>query len=104
MNRDQILQFVVSKIVEKVHPHQIYLFGSQAKGTATPDSDVDLVVVADMEGPRTKRSVEISKLFPGRDFSLDVFVFNPDEFERQKKLLSSVSYIAVNEGKMLYER
>ena len=35
MNRDQILQFVVSKIVEKVHPHQIYLFGSQAKGTAT---------------------------------------------------------------------
>lgn len=33
------------QIVERFHPDQIILFGSYANGTATPDSDVDLLVV-----------------------------------------------------------
>lgn len=65
---------------------------------------MDLVVVADMEGPRPPRSSRISRLFPRRDFSLDVFVFNPEEYERQKALIGSVGYLAAREGEVLYER
>ena len=95
---------IVERIVEAVHPHRIYLFGSWAKGTAKKDSDIDLLIVADMEGPRHKRSLSIHRLFPTRDFGMDVFVFKPEEFERQKVLANSISSIVSKEGKILYER
>jgi predicted nucleotidyltransferase len=90
--------------VEAVHPYRVYLFGSQARGTATEDSDIDLLIIADMEGPRHKRSMSINQLFLRRDFGMDVFVFKPDEFERQKVLVNSISYIVSKEGKIVYER
>jgi len=98
------LEHIVKRIVEAVNPHRIYLFGSRARGGATPESDFDIVVVADMEGRRIDRAVEIHRLFGLRDFSLDVFVFKPEEFERQSKLLSSISWNALHEGKVLYDR
>lgn len=104
MNDAQRLEHIVKRIVEAVNPHRIYLFGSRARGEATQESDFDLVVVADMEGPRHKRALAVRRLFPLRDFSLDVFVFKPEEFEAQKKLLSSISYVTAKEGKVLYER
>jgi predicted nucleotidyltransferase len=41
---------MVQRIVNKFHPEKIILFGSQARGTAGPDSDVDLLVVMSLEG------------------------------------------------------
>ncbi len=100
----QTLNKIVRKIVEAVHPYRIYLFGSRAKGTEREDSDIDLFILADMEGSRRKRSICIRKLFPKRDFSIDVLVFRPEEFERQKTLINSISHIVSKEGKVLYER
>jgi len=100
----ELLDSVVQRIVDHVEPRKIYLFGSQARGEASVESDIDLLVVADMPGTRRERSREIRRLFQGRDFSLDVFVFRPEEFERQRNLLSSISYIADKQGKVLYER
>jgi len=104
MDQPELLQSVVHTIVEKVRPHRIYLFGSRARGEATPESDIDLVVVADMAGSRRERNREIRRLFRGRTFGLDVFVLSPDEFERQKRLVSSIGYIADREGVVLHER
>ncbi len=99
-----LLKKITDTIVEKIHPQRIYLFGSQAMGTATPDSDIDLVVVADVPGNRRERNREIRRLFRGRTFGLDVFVLSPDEFDHQKRLISSIGYIAETQGKVLYER
>lgn len=104
MNRQETLDYIVKTIVEKVNPHRIYLFGSQARGDATEESDFDIVVVADMEGPRHIRNREIRFLFPMRPFALDVFVYKPEEFDKQKEYLSSVSHQAATEGKILYDR
>ncbi len=98
------IEDIVDRIVEAIHPYRIYLFGSYAKGTATDDSDIDLLILADIEGPRHKRSLVIHRLFPRRDFGMDIFVFKPDEFERQKALVNSISYIVSKEGKIVYER
>src|SRR6266545_4127425 len=38
---------LVNQIVERFQPARIILFGSHARGTADPDSDVDLLVVMD---------------------------------------------------------
>ena len=95
---------IIDRIVEAVHPHKIYLFGSRARGTEREDSDIDLLIIADIEGPRRKRNLSIRELFPMRDFGMDVFVFKPEEFDRQKNLANSISSIVSKEGKVVYER
>ena len=35
---------MVARIVRRFHPDRVILFGSHARGTAGPDSDVDLLV------------------------------------------------------------
>jgi predicted nucleotidyltransferase len=42
---DALVEKITKKIAEAIHPDKIILFGSRAKGTATEESDVDLVVV-----------------------------------------------------------
>ncbi len=95
---------IVKKIVKAIKPKSIYLFGSYADGTATVDSDLDLLIVADMAGTRRQRNIQVRRLFPHRDFSLDVFVLRPDEFDRQRHLLNSVSNIGAETGRLVYER
>ena len=46
---------MVRRIVERFHPEKIILFGSYARGTAGPDSDVDLLVVLPIEVRNTTR-------------------------------------------------
>ena len=52
---DALLDRMVKAIVDEVAPEQVILFGSRARGDATADSDVDLVVV------------EAAPFGPGRD-------------------------------------
>ena len=40
-----LLNEMVRRIVESVHPQQISLFGSAARGEMGPDSDLDVLVV-----------------------------------------------------------
>jgi len=98
------IEEIVERIVEAVDPYRIYLFGSRARGTARDDSDIDLLIIADMEGPYRERNLAIRRLFPKRNFGMDVFVFKPDEFERQKRVANTLGSIVSKEGKILYER
>ena len=41
----QIIDDLVRRIVEVVHPRRIILFGSAARGDMGPDSDIDILVV-----------------------------------------------------------
>ncbi|HLG20737.1 MAG TPA: nucleotidyltransferase domain-containing protein [Bdellovibrionota bacterium] len=50
----QKVQRMVDRIVERFHPERVILFGSHARGTAGPDSGVDLLVV--IPGIRSKRA------------------------------------------------
>ena len=104
MGANALITKIKQQIIKEIHPFRIYLFGSQAKGTGTKDSDIDLLIIADLEGPRQKRNLTIRRLFPNRSFPLDVFVFTKEEFERQKILTNSISNIVLREGKLLYER
>ncbi len=73
-------------------------FGSYATGSATPDSDVDLVVVLPFRGTDTDKVVEIR----GRvevPFPLDLLVWKPNEANKQDAFTRSV----LREGKVLYE-
>jgi len=51
----------VSRLVDVLHPEQIWVFGSHARGAATEDSDVDLlVVVSTSDLPAHRRDKQLT--------------------------------------------
>ena len=54
-----LIQELVDKIVALYDPARIILFGSRAKGTSVPASDVDLLIVKDTALPRSQRGLEV---------------------------------------------
>lgn len=82
----------------------VLLFGSHARGEAGENSDVDLMVIAESNLPRFKRSRELYKLIKPYPFAMDILVYTPQEVERGKR--SPVSFVstALREGKPLYVR
>src|SRR3989339_1770847 len=95
---------IKEKIANAVLPDKIILFGSYALGTQTIDSDIDLVVIANEKGSQHQKNIKVKRLFPGRDFSLDVFVFTSDEEKKYGMIRGTILNTAITTGKVLYER
>lgn len=92
----------VKRIVEQFRPTKIILFGSCARGSFGADTDVDLLVVMDVEGSKRKRAVEIDLALSDRTFPLDLIVVTPEEFETYRDVVGHILYPVVREGKVLY--
>ncbi len=95
---------MVRRIVEGFQPEKIILFGSHARGTAGPDSDVDLLVVMSVHGSRRRKATEIDLALADRTLPLDLIVVTPAEFERDRDEIGTLIRPAVLEGRLLYER
>ena len=93
---------VRDRITQAMHPEKIYLFGSYADGKATDESDIDVLVVMKSELSPHKRNVAVKRLFPRRSFSLDAFVFTPQEFARYRDIPGTIVYNATHHGRLLY--
>src|SRR5919197_4488873 len=78
---------MVRRIVERFQPDRIILFGSQARGDAGPDSDVDLLVVMPFEGIKWKLEAEIDAAIRDLPLPADVHVATPDEVERRRDIV-----------------
>ena len=94
---------MVRRIVERFHPERIILFGSHACGTAGPHSDVDLLVVMQLQGSKRRRAVEIHGLLAGMGIAKDVIVVTPEEFDAYRDAPGTVIRTAWHEGKILHD-
>jgi predicted nucleotidyltransferase len=83
---------------------QVILFGSYARGEAGEHSDVDLMIIAESDLPRFKRSRELYKLFRPYPFGMDLLVYTPQEVEKGKQSSASFVSTVLQEGKVLYVR
>ena len=95
---------MVKRIAEQFKPERIILFGSYAKGTIGPDSDVDLLVIMNVEGSKKEVAIQIDRALIDRRLPLDLIVATPDDVERYRKLVGNIIRPALQEGKVLYER
>ena len=90
------------QIGAEFHPEKVILFGSYAEGTATSDSDVDLLVIWPFQGRSIDKSVEIRlKLRPL--FPVDLIVRTPEEVRQRIKMGDGFMQDILKEGKVLYE-
>ncbi len=102
---ENLLNYIISKIVSSIHPEKIILFGSYAKGHALPDSDLDLLVINDSPQGNQEVRREIDRILTGRRFGIDVIVRKPSEVaENLKDGNPFYIYHIFKEGKILYER
>lgn len=98
------IEEIKDKIVKTVSPEKIILFGSYATGEATEESDIDLVVIWDSDLNPHKKNLLLSRLFPKRNFSLDIFAFTKKEAEKLKDIAGTILYEAFHHGKVIYAR
>ena len=100
----QVIDEMKNRIVERFNPVKIILFGSFAKDSFGPDSDIDLLVIMDIEGSKRNKAAEIDLLLSERNMPLDVIVVTPEEFVRYRDIVGHIIYPAAHEGRILYER
>ena len=100
----EIIRKMVRRIVRKFKPDQVVLFGSYARGTAGPDSDVDLLVVMPVMGSKTDKLIEIRVALSGMGLSKDIVVATPEDVKKYRDIIGTTLYPAFREGKILYER
>ena len=92
----------------EVNPETVIPFGSQAKGTAGPDSDVDLLVIErepfSPERSRWRESTRLQMALRGFDISTDILLYSQEEFDSWRNSINHVIGRASREGRFLYER
>lgn len=97
------LQEATRRLIERVEPMRIILFGSQARGTADVRSDVDLLIVSPIVGSRRGLMVEMDRTLGGLGFARDIIVLTPEEYERDRHIPGTVARPAWLEGEVLYD-
>ncbi len=97
------IESLADRIVQEFDPEKIILFGSHARDTAGPDSDVDLLVITPFEGKPFWKSVEIINRVDA-PFSLDLIARCPDDTARRYSQGDPLIHDAIDHGRVLYER
>ena len=65
---------------------------------------MDLLVVAESDLPRFKRSRQLYKAFRPYPFGMDLVVYTPEELEKARQSPLSFVSTALREGKTVYVR
>ena len=97
-----ILDELVKRIVDAVQPVRIILFGSAARSTMGPDSDLDILVVVRDGVHRRKTAQAIYKCLRGIGLPKDVVVVTESDVRQFGMNPSLVIYPALNQGKDIY--
>ncbi|MCX7016992.1 MAG: nucleotidyltransferase domain-containing protein [Candidatus Sumerlaeota bacterium] len=97
------LEEMINRLVAAVHPVAIYLFGSQADGTATEDSDIDLmVVVPDGEEPLWQVKHRAWRSMSGIPVPKDLVIEPLSRFRRRGTVYASMECEILESGVLLY--
>ncbi|MDR3689895.1 MAG: nucleotidyltransferase domain-containing protein [Fimbriimonas sp.] len=99
MSDAEVLKIIRDRLSGRIDVKRVILFGSRATGKATPESDYDVLVIADTEIPFIRRQGLALLDLGTRAFSVDLLVYTPEEAERESRMLGSAVYWAEREGK-----
>src|ERR1700722_4862377 len=97
-----ILADIVKRVVEAADPEKIVLFGSAARGTMGPDSDLDLLVIKGGKFNRHRITTAIYRNLSGA-IGVDAVVVTPEEVERYREPHCLVICPALKEGIVVYD-
>lgn len=95
---------IQTRLVQQFQPLKIILFGSQATGRATPESDIDLLVVLPQVVSKRQAAVAMRRSLADLPMGKDIIVATPEDIARRGYIIGTVLHQAISEGKVLYEQ
>ena len=97
-----ILDEIIQRVVAVAQPERIILFGSAARETMGPNSDVDLLVVKSGEFDQGHVLGDIYLNLHGVGQAVDIVLVTPEQLERYKNTHCLVIAPALRDGKEIY--
>lgn len=96
---------LIESIVATYAPRRIILFGSQARGDARPDSDLDLLVEVDDDvSPETLHWRKRWEARRDYDGSVDVIPYRAARMRDRADVPGTLAHEAALDGVIVYER
>jgi predicted nucleotidyltransferase len=94
---------MLETLVQTFQPEIAYVFGSQARGDATFDSDVDLLlVVTSSDEPKHRRAQAAYQATGRQSLPTDILIWTRAEFDRQRSNPATLPGTILREGRVLY--
>jgi uncharacterized protein len=105
VNKPLVPSELLDSVVAFFRPRRIILFGSAARGDATSDSDLDLLIVLDDDAPAEKLTLAAGQE-SRKSYRLpaDVVPCRESIFRRKSRIVGTLAYAADREGVVVYER
>ena len=98
----QAIDQIVLQIAEKFLPQRIILFGSYAKDTPRPESDLDILVIMKTPLRETEQAIQIRQELNVL-FGLDLLVYTPDNLTQRLEWGDSFLKEITESGTVVYE-
>ena len=99
----ETIQRLTELLIEAARPKRIIMFGSQARGEAGEDSDLDIMVVEEGVSDRAEEMVRLNRLLRSLDVPVDLLVVSAEKFNYWCDTPGNVYFEAATEGEILYE-
>lgn len=100
----EMVEAIIDRIVQNIHPLKVIVFGSCAHGNPGLDSDLDILIVMKTDLPRFKRIVAIRNLFRPQPCPMDILVYTPEEIDCWIGTVNHIITEAFETGKVYYEQ
>ena len=101
INAAQIAE-AVKVLVAAAAPEQVLLFGSHARGDATDESDLDLLVIEREVDDRAREMVRLRRALRPLRIPVDVLVYSSEDVRRWGHQPGSALFWALREGRTVY--
>lgn len=100
--RQSEISTIVQRIVKAVNPERILLFGSYAKGSVGPNSDIDILVIMPDGTHRRRTAQKLYLALSGIGRAKDIVVVTNSDILTYGNSPSLVLRAALQDGKELY--
>ena len=80
---------------------RVYLFGSHARGTARPNSDLDILVVEPTVENAAEEAIRLRRTLRGLRLTADIVVVSRRDAEEWRYVRGSLIHAALSESRLL---
>jgi HEPN domain-containing protein len=103
MKKPRVPHELLDPVVDYFKPQRVILFGSRARGEATRDSDIDLLVIVDNDTPPEKLTWQAGyEAHRSCRHAADVFPMRAETFERNRTIVGTLAAEADADGIVVY--
>ena len=101
MRKPRVPRDLLDPVVDYFKPQRVILLGSRARGEATRDSDIDLLVVVDDDTPPEKLTSKAGYEAHRSHHAADVFPMRAETFELDRNIVGTLAAEADADGSIV---